>query len=1008
MKIKGKYQASNEKIPQEKRKSINEKILMLIDSGKTNLVKPDDIYNGYTGEGGLHGLKFDEFDSFHEYTEAKKEIENGQFLTPPSLAQFLIECLQPKTSDIVADLTMGTGVFFNYLPNQENAYGNELDIKAYKVAKFLYPQANLTHGDIRTYKPGDVSFDLIVGNPPFNLTWRTGGESYLSQHYYCVKAHELLKPGGLMALIVPSSFLADEFMDKGLISKMDALFNFIVQFDLPATSFKHVGVSHFETKMMFFQKKSEHITASSYTTTKETISLTEEGAEIIYSKYIKPLLEQKEAVRAKVFYENINNRKSNDFSYQVKKMLFDIKRNPKIKHHYDKSVEYVNKYYSQKKPDDITLSEWEQKKITKNKVLSRLKKILKEQHMTEKNFIKLVKTNYGLKIKGYSQKAKLKIASSDGLKKISFNDMLLQGRYPFADRSFVKLTKRKMQTYHNQNKDLSTIKPTTAINSFLTSFTLKDNQTNLVIKLNKMQKEDLGKVLTKPFSILNWEQGSGKTIGSIAWYKYMNQTKKVRNVFVVSSAIAINMTWEKKLEDYHEDFIRINKISDIERIKQGQIVLITLPILAKYQKQIKKYIRHQSYKIALVLDESDSLSNHRSKRTRATINVFRKVKYKLLATGTTTRNNINELYPQLELLYNNSINLLCTSESRYVYNKDNELEIKENEYFNKPFPAFYGQHIFKSCFCPSKTTVLGIKKDNQDIYNQGNLENIIRKTIITRRFKEIVGEDKYEIITHRIQQKPCEKTVYTKIMTEFRGLVWNYYQSTGNSRKDSMLMLIRQIQLLIKSVSIPHKFKEYTSTEIPAKFDYIVKQLKKFENEKVAIGTVFIETAHEYEKVIRAAFPGRQVFLIKGDVSFSKRSTIVNDFEATTNGILISTQQSLESSVNIPTCNKVIIEACQWNIPRISQYYFRFIRFDSKEFKEVHFITYDDSIEQNLMALLMAKQRLNEYIKTLDFKEQSNIYEEFGIDLDILNSLVEKAYDQDGKLYLTWGKQRVS
>lgn len=71
-------------------------------------------------------------------------------------------------------------------------------------------------------------------------------------------------------------------------------------------------------------------------------------------------------------------------------------------------------------------------------------------------------------------------------------------------------------------------------------------------------------------------------------------------------------------------------------------------------------------------------------------------------------------------------------------------------------------------------------------------------------------------------------------------------------------------------------------------------------------------------------------------------------------------------------------------------------------------VTYDHTIEQNLLALLMSKERINEYIKTLDFKEQSEIYDEFGIDLDVLNSIIEKEVDEEGRVRLTWGKQQVS
>jgi hypothetical protein len=324
----------------------------------------------------------------------------------------------------------------------------------------------------------------------------------------------------------------------------------------------------------------------------------------------------------------------------------------------------------------------------------------------------------------------------------------------------------------------------------------------------------------------------------------------------------------------------------------------------------------------------------------------------------------------------------------------------------KPFPAYGGYAHFNRCFNPDKVTVFGIKKHNQDILNSDSLSRLIRKTRITRKFEEVVGKKIYKHFTHRIEQNDAEIRVYEKIIREFHHML-HYFKSTGNDRKDNMLKIIRQIQLLIKSTSCAHLLDEYESNELPNKFDYIRSLVERFQ-EKVAIGTVFIEAAVEYHRFLQNEFPDRPVFLIKGDIPFKKRTQLIREFEMTRNGILISTQQSLKSSVNIPSCNFVIVESLQWNIPKLDQYCFRFVRYNSTEQKEIHLVTYNHTIEQNLLALLMAKERINEYIKTLDFKEDADIFIEFGIDLDVLNSLIEKKIDENGNIHLTWGTQRVS
>lgn len=93
-----KYTPKGETIPQHMRQDLNEKILYLIRNNRADEfgITPEDIYNAYTGSGGLHGLNRSDYGSYSEYSEAKKEIENGQFFTPPAICRFIAETLSPS------------------------------------------------------------------------------------------------------------------------------------------------------------------------------------------------------------------------------------------------------------------------------------------------------------------------------------------------------------------------------------------------------------------------------------------------------------------------------------------------------------------------------------------------------------------------------------------------------------------------------------------------------------------------------------------------------------------------------------------------------------------------------------------------------------------------------------------------------------------------------------------------------------------------------------------------
>lgn len=138
-----KYKIYQSSVKQKDREEFNRKLLKLIDNKETEKY-------GITGDGGLNRK---DYDSYYTYSEEKKNIENGQFFTPPKLAELLVSSVEPSRDETVADLTCGAGAFFNFLPNEHNLYGCETDIKAYKVAKFLYPDANIENCDIRLPRP---------------------------------------------------------------------------------------------------------------------------------------------------------------------------------------------------------------------------------------------------------------------------------------------------------------------------------------------------------------------------------------------------------------------------------------------------------------------------------------------------------------------------------------------------------------------------------------------------------------------------------------------------------------------------------------------------------------------------------------------------------------------------------------------------------------------------------------------------------------------------------------
>lgn len=990
-----KYQLHNVNLPDEKRAACNRNIIDSLSNDDMPDMSTEEVYNMFTGKGGLHGLSRQNYSNYYEYATAKKEIEQGQFFTPHELCCDIINAIQPAHDFTIADLTCGMGNFFNFMPNECNLYGNEIDAEVIKVCKYLYPQTHLQEGDFVYYK-SDIQFDLVIGNPPFNIQT----DNRLSQWAYLQKAYEVLKYGGLLCVIVPASFLADAFQEKRKINWLNDKFHFVLQSILPDDAFN----ACIETKLLIFQKKGIHKVYNGYQPT-EFVPFEPNS---IYNDFILPLYEENKANAGKLHLLSVQDAIGiSELNYQIKKRLWHIKSNPVLRRKfYKKALQKLDELKTKEKPDKMSAKEWERIQPTPEKVLHWMIKVLKEQNLPPaKKVLHIVKTNYGLAYKAYHKS----LQPQAWFKTV--HDLLLNGER-FAP--FAKLYERKTKALAIQNAAFTQLSRNANIDSFLNRFRLTPkwqkqllfpNVPATVIKLNGMQKQDLGLILQKHYSILAWEQGGGKSVAGMTWLRYWE--KHYRYAFILAPALAINTTWTERLSIYGFDFCQPESVSDLYKIKPGQIVLVSYDRLITLQRFIKQFVKHAAYKIALLVDESDELTNPSSQRSIAALTCFRKAKLKLLTTGTTTRNNINELYTQLELVYNNSTAFRCWAER--IYKTDEKGAIREclNENCGFPFPAYNGAALFKASFCPQRVTVFGIRQDTQDIYNAAILKEIIDKTIVTRKFEEITGEKKYSIHTHTVKQSSAEKELYRLLMHDFLKVCYDYYTSTGNARKDAAMRLIRQIKALIKATSVPHLMPNYCGAGYPEKYNKIKQLIQNWSDELVTVGTILKSTARDYYSYLKERFKERQVFYIDGEHNVTKRKAILEQFRLSENGLLVCTQQSLKSSVNIPYCNKCIIESLQWNIPKISQFYFRFIRFDSVRHSEVHFVNYENTIEVNLLALLMAKEKLNDFIKTTNQTTTKAIYEQFGIDLNILDMLISKSYDDDGRLILRWGRQQL-
>ena len=107
----------------------------------------------------------------------------------------------------ILEPSCGVGNFFGMLPEEMSAsrlYGVELDSISGRIAKQLYPRAEITVGGFETTDRRDF-YDLAVGNVPFGQ-YQVNDRAYnklgFSIHnYFFAKALDQVRPGGVVAFV---------------------------------------------------------------------------------------------------------------------------------------------------------------------------------------------------------------------------------------------------------------------------------------------------------------------------------------------------------------------------------------------------------------------------------------------------------------------------------------------------------------------------------------------------------------------------------------------------------------------------------------------------------------------------------------------------------------------------------------------------------------------------------------------------------------------------------------
>mgnify|MGYP000323160281 CR=1 FL=1 len=199
-----------------------------------------------------------------EYAAARSSTLNAHY-TSPTVIRSIYDAVERMGfhSGNILEPSMGVGNFFGMLPDtmqDSRLYGVELDSITGRIAKKLYPQADITVAGFETTDRRDF-YDLAVGNVPFGQ-YKVNDKAYnklgFSIHnYFFAKAIDQVRPGGVVAFVT-SRYTMDS-KDSTARKHMAERADLLGAIRLPNNAFKANAGTEVVSDIIFLQKRDRPI-----------------------------------------------------------------------------------------------------------------------------------------------------------------------------------------------------------------------------------------------------------------------------------------------------------------------------------------------------------------------------------------------------------------------------------------------------------------------------------------------------------------------------------------------------------------------------------------------------------------------------------------------------------------------------------------------------------------------------------------------------------------------------
>lgn len=468
-----------------------------------------------------------------------------------------------------------------------------------------------------------------------------------------------------------------------------------------------------------------------------------------------------------------------------------------------------------------------------------------------------------------------------------------------------------------------------------------------------------------------WSVGTGKTIGSLASFKYMQDRNAAQNtcalkLLIICPLSLIQGAWIKEIEKFYPGWIWYDLYGDNTnykgRLNRNQIPNVDIYIINfEYLISEKKFEElvlmmridgADNEEWMCIIDESSKMKNHQSKTTERILEMKNLFRYRLIMSGTPAPNIEWEYWAQMKFVDDKILGSNFHKFKNICFALKRGNQMQSGIYMNK----LALREMFKQGF-------------KYEIKPEKRVEMFRRmqpfcQFIKSRDCIDLPEEvDEYRIIEMRPEQRKIYNSMKETFIAEIKNNLVSLdeggiYNQEDNEVQSSVvvanIVLTKMLKLrqITSGFAIDEQQKAISFLKTNPKMEELLDIVEESGNEQIIIWGQF---HHEIEQIVGELSKIANVSILYGKTPQAERLDHINRFIDGTNRFLVAHPDSAAHGLTFTNCHIQVFFSLSYSLEEYLQARGRTMRYGQKNNCVYFHIMAGQSIDEDILAILQKK-----------------------------------------------------